>query len=171
MNVGIALNMLTKAGRSDASVLHEHMALGDLAEPLGFDSLFALEHHFTGYAMSPAPTQLLAYYAGRTRRLKLGTESPPLPPGDTGAVAVWTAYRRSKSVLTSITNPSTPVRSGRFTCPGPSPLTGNPPTGVVGVRAAGETSENGVDVAPEPPGVLVAPGGVSVAVGLPGVAV
>ena len=57
MNVGIALNMLTKAGRSDASVLHEHMALGDLAEPLGFDSLFALEHHFTGYAMSPAPTE------------------------------------------------------------------------------------------------------------------
>jgi hypothetical protein len=27
------------------------MALGDLAEPLGFDSLFALEHHFTGYSM------------------------------------------------------------------------------------------------------------------------
>src|SRR4029079_789300 len=73
MNVGIALNMLHKEGRSDASVFHEHMALGDLAEPLGFDSLWALEHHFTGYAMSPAPTQLLAYYAGRTRRIMLGT--------------------------------------------------------------------------------------------------
>ena len=42
--------------------------MGDLAEPLGFDSLFALEHHFTGYSMSPAPLQLLSYYAGRTQQ-------------------------------------------------------------------------------------------------------
>ena len=54
MKVGVALNMLCQPGRSDASVVGEHLALGDLAEPLGFDSLFALEHHFTGYAMSPA---------------------------------------------------------------------------------------------------------------------
>jgi alkanesulfonate monooxygenase SsuD/methylene tetrahydromethanopterin reductase-like flavin-dependent oxidoreductase (luciferase family) len=87
MNVGIALNMLTKEGRSDASVLHEHMALGDLAEPLGFDSLWALEHHFTGYAMSPAPTQLLAYYAGRTQRITLGTAVIVLPWHDPVRVA------------------------------------------------------------------------------------
>ena len=79
MKVGVALNMLAKEGRADASVLAEHMALGDLAEPLGFDSLWALEHHFTGYAMSPAPTQLLAYYAGRTRRIALGTAVIVLP--------------------------------------------------------------------------------------------
>jgi alkanesulfonate monooxygenase SsuD/methylene tetrahydromethanopterin reductase-like flavin-dependent oxidoreductase (luciferase family) len=47
VRVGIALNMLSKEGRSDAAVLAEHLALGDLAEPLGFDSLFALKHHFT----------------------------------------------------------------------------------------------------------------------------
>jgi alkanesulfonate monooxygenase SsuD/methylene tetrahydromethanopterin reductase-like flavin-dependent oxidoreductase (luciferase family) len=87
MKVGIALNMLTKDGRSDASVLGEHMALGDLAEPLGFDSLFALEHHFTGYAMSPAPTQLLAYYAGRTKRITLGTAVIVLPWHDPVRVA------------------------------------------------------------------------------------
>jgi alkanesulfonate monooxygenase SsuD/methylene tetrahydromethanopterin reductase-like flavin-dependent oxidoreductase (luciferase family) len=87
MKVGIALNMLTKEGRSDASVLTEHMALGDLAEPLGFDSLWALEHHFTGYAMSPAPTQLLAYYAGRTRRITLGTAVIVLPWHDPVRVA------------------------------------------------------------------------------------
>src|SRR5262249_60188738 len=69
MKVGIALNMLQKPGLSDAAVFAEHMALGALAEPLGFDSLFALEHHFTGYAMSPSPTQLLSYYAGRTKRI------------------------------------------------------------------------------------------------------
>src|SRR5437016_14149959 len=73
MKVGIALNMLCQAGCSDAWVVGEHLAMGDLAEPLGFDSLFALEHHFTGYAMSPAPTQLLVYFAGRTKRIQLGT--------------------------------------------------------------------------------------------------
>ena len=87
MKVGIALNMLCQAGRSDASVVGEHLALGDLAEPLGFDSIFALEHHFTGYAMSPAPTQLLAYYAGRTKRIQLGTAVIVLPWHDPVRVA------------------------------------------------------------------------------------
>jgi alkanesulfonate monooxygenase SsuD/methylene tetrahydromethanopterin reductase-like flavin-dependent oxidoreductase (luciferase family) len=87
MKVGIALNMLCQAGRSDASVVGEHLALGDLAEPLGFDSVFALEHHFTGYAMSPAPTQLLAYFAGRTRRIQLGTAVIVLPWHDPVRVA------------------------------------------------------------------------------------
>jgi len=87
VKVGIALNMLTKEGRSDAAVFGEHMALGDLAEPLGFDSLFALEHHFTGYAMSPSPTQLLSYYAGRTKRIVLGTAVIVLPWHDPVRVA------------------------------------------------------------------------------------
>ena len=87
MKVGIALNMLAQAGRSDAAVVGEHLAMGDLAEPLGFDSLFALEHHFTGYAMSPAPTQLLAYYAGRTRKIQLGTAVIVLPWHDPVRVA------------------------------------------------------------------------------------
>src|SRR4029450_8396219 len=50
-----------------------------LPEPLGFDSLSALEHPFTGYAMSPSPTQLLSYYAGRTRRITHGTAVIVLP--------------------------------------------------------------------------------------------
>ncbi|MBV9826505.1 MAG: LLM class flavin-dependent oxidoreductase [Alphaproteobacteria bacterium] len=87
MKVGIALNMLCQPGRSDASVVGEHLAMGDLAEPLGFDSIFALEHHFTGYAMSPAPTQLLSYYAGRTKRINLGTAVIVLPWHDPVRVA------------------------------------------------------------------------------------
>lgn len=87
MKVGMALNMLCQPGRPDASVVHEHMAMGDLVEPLGFDSLFALEHHFTGYAMSPAPLQLLAYYAGRTQRIQLGTAVIVLPWHDPIRVA------------------------------------------------------------------------------------
>src|SRR5437660_1341337 len=87
MKVGTALNMLCQPGRSDASVVGEHLAIGDLAEPLGFDSLFALEHHFTGYAMSPAPLELLAYYAGRTKRIVLGTAVIVLPWHDPIRVA------------------------------------------------------------------------------------
>jgi alkanesulfonate monooxygenase SsuD/methylene tetrahydromethanopterin reductase-like flavin-dependent oxidoreductase (luciferase family) len=87
MKVGTALNMLAQPGRSDASILAEHFALGDLAEPLGFDSLMALEHHFTGYAMSPAPLQSLAYFAGRTRRIALGTAVIVLPWHDPIRVA------------------------------------------------------------------------------------
>jgi len=87
MKVGTALNMLTKEGVADADVLAEHLALGDLVEPLGFDSLFALEHHFTGYAMSPSPTQLLSYFAGRTKRITLGTAVIVLPWHDPVRVA------------------------------------------------------------------------------------
>lgn len=87
MKVGMALNMLCQEGHADASVVGEHMAMGDLVEPLGFDSIWALEHHFTGYAMSPAPTQLLAYYAGRTKRIQLGTAVIVLPWHDPVRVA------------------------------------------------------------------------------------
>ena len=87
MKVGMALNMLSQPGRPDVAVVAEHMAMGDLVEPLGFDSLFALEHHFTGYAMSPSPCQLLAYYAGRTKRITLGSAVIVLPWHDPIRVA------------------------------------------------------------------------------------
>ncbi len=87
MKVGMAMNMLYEHDRPDVAVVHEHFQLGDLVEPLGFDSLWALEHHFTGYAMSPAPTQLLAYFAGRTRRIQLGTAVIVLPWHDPVRVA------------------------------------------------------------------------------------
>jgi alkanesulfonate monooxygenase SsuD/methylene tetrahydromethanopterin reductase-like flavin-dependent oxidoreductase (luciferase family) len=87
MKVGVAMNMLYEHDRPDVAVVQEHFQLGDLVEPLGFDSLWALEHHFTGYAMSPAPAQLLAYFAGRTRRIQLGTAVIVLPWHDPVRVA------------------------------------------------------------------------------------
>ncbi len=87
MKVGTAISILAQPGRPDAALFHEHMAMGDLAEPLGFDSLFALEHHFTGYSMSPAPLQLLSYYAGRTHKITLGTCVIVLPWHDPIRVA------------------------------------------------------------------------------------
>jgi alkanesulfonate monooxygenase SsuD/methylene tetrahydromethanopterin reductase-like flavin-dependent oxidoreductase (luciferase family) len=87
MKVGTALSILAQPGRPDVALYNEHMALGDLAEPLGFDSLFALEHHFTGYSMSPSPLQMLSYYAGRTSKITLGTCVIVLPWHDPIRVA------------------------------------------------------------------------------------
>jgi alkanesulfonate monooxygenase SsuD/methylene tetrahydromethanopterin reductase-like flavin-dependent oxidoreductase (luciferase family) len=58
---------------SDAEIYDQELQLGDLIEPLGFDSLWTVEHHNTPYTMIPDPTQLLAYYAGRTSRVDMGT--------------------------------------------------------------------------------------------------
>jgi len=92
MKIGTDLSMLQQPGRSDAAVLAEHLRLGDLAEPLGFDSLFGLEHHFTGYSMSPNPLQMLTYFAGRTKKITLGTCVIVLPWHDPIRVAEQIAY-------------------------------------------------------------------------------
>jgi alkanesulfonate monooxygenase SsuD/methylene tetrahydromethanopterin reductase-like flavin-dependent oxidoreductase (luciferase family) len=49
------------------------LRLGELVEPLGFDSIWATEHYGSAYSMQPNPLQWLAYWAGRTSRVDLGT--------------------------------------------------------------------------------------------------
>lgn len=63
----------------DSQAYEEEMAIGDLVEPLGFDSLWTVEHHFTPYTMVPDPVQLLTYFAGRTKRIDVGTMVIVLP--------------------------------------------------------------------------------------------
>lgn len=53
--------------------------LADLAEPLGFDSIWAPEHHTTPYCQTPNPLILLAFMAGRTKRVDFGTMVLVLP--------------------------------------------------------------------------------------------
>jgi alkanesulfonate monooxygenase SsuD/methylene tetrahydromethanopterin reductase-like flavin-dependent oxidoreductase (luciferase family) len=47
--------------------------MGDLVEPLGFDSIWATEHYGSAYSMQPNPLQYLAFWAGRTQRVDVGT--------------------------------------------------------------------------------------------------
>src|SRR5712691_8040160 len=47
--------------------------IGELVEPLGFDSIWATEHYGSAYSMQPNPLQYLAYWAGRTTRVDMGT--------------------------------------------------------------------------------------------------
>ena len=58
---------------SDYQVYRNELRLADLAEPLGFESIWAGEHHFTGYIMCPDALQFLSYMAGRTEKTKLGS--------------------------------------------------------------------------------------------------
>ena len=55
------------------------LALCDLAEPLGFDSIWQPEHHFSGYEMTPNVLQFLTYMAGRTKTVRLGSMVVVLP--------------------------------------------------------------------------------------------
>jgi len=66
-------------GTTDTAAWERDIRLAGLAEPLGFDTLSAVEHHFFNYAMSPDNTQFLSYMAARTERIKLLTGAVILP--------------------------------------------------------------------------------------------
>lgn len=58
---------------SDAQNMDDTLYMGELVEPLGFDSIWATEHYGSAYSMQPNPLQYLAYWAGRTSRVDMGT--------------------------------------------------------------------------------------------------
>ena len=72
---------------SDAQIYEDELYLADLVEPLGFDSLWTVEHHFTPYTMVPRPAQFLSYMAGRTQRIDFGTMVIVLPWHDPLTIA------------------------------------------------------------------------------------
>lgn len=63
----------------DNLTFEEELRFGELVEPLGFDSIWTVEHHFTPYTMIADPLQWLTYWAGRTERIGLGTGVVVLP--------------------------------------------------------------------------------------------
>jgi len=60
-------------GEPDWKFVQAGLAIGDMAEPLGFDGVWAPEHQGTPYGMTPNPIQTLSYFAGRTERVTFGT--------------------------------------------------------------------------------------------------
>jgi alkanesulfonate monooxygenase SsuD/methylene tetrahydromethanopterin reductase-like flavin-dependent oxidoreductase (luciferase family) len=88
MHVGYGCYFQNPDGKlSDAEVYAEEIRLAEMAEPLGFDSLWSVEHHFDDYTMVPDVLQILTYFAGRTRRIKLGSGVVVLPWHDPIRVA------------------------------------------------------------------------------------
>jgi alkanesulfonate monooxygenase SsuD/methylene tetrahydromethanopterin reductase-like flavin-dependent oxidoreductase (luciferase family) len=80
MHVGYSAFFQNLSGElSDAEVYQQELALIDRVEELGFDSVWAPEHHFTNYVMVPEPTQFLTWVAARTRRVQVGAMINVLP--------------------------------------------------------------------------------------------
>ncbi|MBW2416755.1 MAG: LLM class flavin-dependent oxidoreductase [Deltaproteobacteria bacterium] len=71
----------------DGQVYDEEVRLALLAEELGFDVVWAVEHHFFDYAFCPDNTQWLSYVAAKTERIELGTGAVILPWNDPLRVA------------------------------------------------------------------------------------
>ena len=72
---------------TDFEVYKNELRLADLAEPLGYQSVWGVEHHFTDYTMCPDPLQYLSYVAARTTQVQLGTMVVVLPWHDPMRVA------------------------------------------------------------------------------------
>lgn len=80
MEVGILTAFQNFEGRrDDAEHFQDELRLCELAEPLGFDTLWCAEHHFANYSAMPDNAQHLAYMAAKTSRIKLGTAAFILP--------------------------------------------------------------------------------------------
>jgi alkanesulfonate monooxygenase SsuD/methylene tetrahydromethanopterin reductase-like flavin-dependent oxidoreductase (luciferase family) len=73
MHVGYGSGFQHLASYSDRQFLREELGNCEMAESWGFDSIWATEHHFDNYSISPDVCQLLSYLAGRTKRVKLGS--------------------------------------------------------------------------------------------------
>jgi alkanesulfonate monooxygenase SsuD/methylene tetrahydromethanopterin reductase-like flavin-dependent oxidoreductase (luciferase family) len=67
------------AGITDAQVYREEIQLARMADDLGYDMVWAAEHHFDGYSMVPDNMQVLAHLAGMVNRITLGTAAIILP--------------------------------------------------------------------------------------------
>jgi alkanesulfonate monooxygenase SsuD/methylene tetrahydromethanopterin reductase-like flavin-dependent oxidoreductase (luciferase family) len=81
MDVGLLMVFSSYGWRDmpDGQVYEEEVRLALLAEELGFDVLWPVEHHFFDYAFCPDNIQLLSYLAAATERIDLGTAAVILP--------------------------------------------------------------------------------------------
>jgi alkanesulfonate monooxygenase SsuD/methylene tetrahydromethanopterin reductase-like flavin-dependent oxidoreductase (luciferase family) len=76
-----------RAEKPDWEIYREDLALADMVEPLGFDSIWGVEHHFSPYTMIPDVLQFLTFMAGRTKRIGFGSMVVVLPWHDPVRVA------------------------------------------------------------------------------------
>ena len=80
MHVGTSIFFQNRRNiRMDHEVYENELRLARLAEPLGFESIWGAEHHFTDYTMCPDVLQFLSYMAGQTEKVLLGSMVVVLP--------------------------------------------------------------------------------------------
>lgn len=80
MHTGLGITFQNLDGHmTDAEMYRHELALARDAERLGFDSVWAPEHHFDDYQLTPMVTQFLSWLAGQTERIRLGSMVTVLP--------------------------------------------------------------------------------------------
>ena len=79
MKLGMQMLFQNPGTMSDEELYRRELKVAELAEPMGFDTLWSVEHHFDDYSMCPDNTQFLSWLAGRTSRIGLGTAAVILP--------------------------------------------------------------------------------------------
>lgn len=80
MKFGMLINSQDPPDGSNIPRLYEEIIKeAELAEAVGFDSMFVPEHHMMPDGYLPAPAVLLAAVASRTKKLRLGTSILQLP--------------------------------------------------------------------------------------------
>ncbi|MBI2802051.1 MAG: LLM class flavin-dependent oxidoreductase [Gammaproteobacteria bacterium] len=81
MEIGIAqvLPSFAYNNLSDAQLYADEIALAVAADELGYDHVWAVEHHFEDYSLCPDNFVYLAHLAARTKRIKLATGAVILP--------------------------------------------------------------------------------------------
>jgi alkanesulfonate monooxygenase SsuD/methylene tetrahydromethanopterin reductase-like flavin-dependent oxidoreductase (luciferase family) len=73
MQFGLLYELETPAGMSEHDVFHEALEQIELADELGYDYVWQVEHHFLeGYSHSSAPEVFLGAVSQRTRRIRIG---------------------------------------------------------------------------------------------------
>src|SRR5215468_3286725 len=77
--VTMGIRQLPSHRRPLQELYREHLEEAVLAEELGFDNVWASEHHFSEDAWNPSPVTFLAAVAGRTERVRIGTYVLLLP--------------------------------------------------------------------------------------------
>src|SRR5712692_6161168 len=81
MNFGLVYSFQIPAGSSvsHAQLWKDALAEAELAERLGYDSIFLVEHHFLEDGMNPSLLTSAAAIAARTERVRIGTSCYLLP--------------------------------------------------------------------------------------------
>jgi alkanesulfonate monooxygenase SsuD/methylene tetrahydromethanopterin reductase-like flavin-dependent oxidoreductase (luciferase family) len=80
MEFGV-MNLFSVPGKggSPEGIIHEHLEEVQLADQLGFDTVWLAEHHFSHYGVAGSPLLMGTAVAERTERIKIGTAVLVLP--------------------------------------------------------------------------------------------
>jgi alkanesulfonate monooxygenase SsuD/methylene tetrahydromethanopterin reductase-like flavin-dependent oxidoreductase (luciferase family) len=73
MRFGLLYELQTPPGASESDIFHQALEQIELADELGYDYVWQVEHHFLeGYSHSSAPEVFLGAVSQRTRRIRIG---------------------------------------------------------------------------------------------------